>query len=224
MEAEKRRACSKITRKDEGGNDRIAGGVRRTFMSAARRIVVAAALVALVGAGCSGGPSGRGATVKPSSHAVDPYKASLAFARCMRRHGVPHPNPDRAGNFHLTPHDEQLMRRAGPKKHEQAEEACFHYLEGTVSTKPLSRHAKALAAKALTEFSRCMGERGYAFFSDPVVRNMSRGRAFFGFKKTDPRVMKARRTERYKRAQQACEKSLNAKLDKIIADDRGENA
>jgi hypothetical protein len=140
----------------------------------------------------------------------------------MRQHGVPHPNPDRGGNFHLTPHDEQLMRRAGSRKHEAAEKGCFHYLKPVVSTKPLSSHAKALAATALRGFSQCMRARGYDFFRDPVVRNTSRGRAFFGFQKADPRAKKVQRSERYLNARTACERKLNAKLDVIIADDRGE--
>ena len=191
-------------------------------MTPAARIGAAVTLAVLAGpsAGCTGGAGSPRAARK----AVDPYKASLAFAKCMREHGIPHPNPDRAGNFHLTPHDEELMRKVSPRKHELAEEACFHHLRGAVSTKPLSTHAKALAAKALEDFSVCMRDRGFDFFRDPVVRNMSRGRAFFGFEKSDPALMKVQHTAAFKRAQHACEKSLNRKLDKIIADDRGENA
>ena len=196
-----------------------------------RRIILSTGVAILLGgaaAGCDSKapPSGRGAaeTLQKAamSHprSADPYRAALAFARCMRKHGVPHPNPDRAGNFHLTPHDEQLMRRASPREHEAAERACFHYLKPVVSTQPLSAAAKARAARALREFSRCMGAYGYDYFSGPVVRNFSRGRAFFGFRRTDPAIMKARRTGRYQRAQRACEKGLNAKLDHIIAVDR----
>jgi len=96
---------------------------------------------------------------------VDPYKASLAFARCMRQHGVPHPNPDSAGNFHLTPRQEQLMRRATPRQHELAERACFHFLKPVVSTKPLSAHAMAQARVALRALAACMRSRGYDFYN-----------------------------------------------------------
>ena len=154
---------------------------------------------------------------------VDPYKASLAFARCMRQHGVPHPNPDSAGNFHLTPRQEQLMRRATPQQHELADRACFHFLKPVVSTKPLSAHAMALARVALRGLAACMRSRGYDFFnSAPVVRNLSRGRAFFGFKRADPRVKKVEKTAPFLRARTACEQKLNAKLDAIIAADRHE--
>jgi hypothetical protein len=197
-----------------------------------RRLIVATAafvLFADLAAACSGSAphtaTGAAANARraPDGHLadrLDPYKASLAFAACMRQHGVPHPDPDRAGNFHLTPRDEALLRRVGPRKHEAAEKACFHHLKGVVSTKPLSPGAKARARKALRGLSRCMRAHGYDFFSDPVVGDMSRGRAFFGFKKTDPAIMQEQGTQRYRRAQRSCEKALNAKLDRIIADDR----
>jgi hypothetical protein len=154
---------------------------------------------------------------------VDPYMASLAFARCMRQHGVPHPNPDSAGNFHLTPRQEQLMRRATPQQHELAERACFHFLKPVVSTKPLSAHAMALARVGLRGLAVCMRSRGYDFYnSAPVVKNLSRGRAFFGFERADPRLKKVQGTAPFLRARTACEQKLNAKLDAIIAADRHE--
>lgn len=138
----------------------------------------------------------------------------------MRAHGVPHPDPDRKGDFQLTPHQEELMRRAGPAKREAAEQACFHYLKPVVSTKPLSAHAKARARQALREHARCMAGHGYDFFSAPVVTNLSRGRAFFGFERTAPGFGEAHTTPRYLRAQRACERVLNRKLSRIIAADR----
>jgi hypothetical protein len=194
-------------------------------------VVLALSLAALAGfaSGCSKSKAlerhtgtGRQAERPPRVPVVDPYKAAFAFASCMRQHGVPHPDPDRGGNFRLTPHDEQLMRRAGPRKRDAAEKACFHYLKPVVSTKPLSPHAKTLAKAALQGFSRCMRAYGYDFFRNPVVRNRSLGRAFFGFEKADPRAKKVQRSERYLRARNACEKKLNAKLDDIVANDRGE--
>jgi hypothetical protein len=182
-------------------------------------VVVLLAVLALGAAACSGGPH---EAAKPALPTVDPYKAGLAFAECTRRRGVPHPDPDRGGNFHLTPHDEQLMRRVGPRKHEAAEKACFHFLRPVVSTKPLSRHAHSLAKAALRRFSRCMAERGYDFYADPFVKNLSRGRAFFGFRWTDPAIMKVQRKARFLRERTSCERKLNARLERIIAADRGE--
>jgi hypothetical protein len=114
------------------------------------------------------------------------------------------------------------MRRASPRKHEAAEKACFYHLKPVVSTKPLSAHAHALAKTALRQFSACMRREGYDFYADPIVKNYSRGRAFFGFKRTDPAIMKVQRSKPFLRARTSCEKKLNVKLDDIIARDRGE--
>jgi len=190
-------------------------------LSALARSAVAVAVVA-ASVACGSVKHSTTATTHVSK-LVDPYRASLAFARCMRQHGVPHPNPDSAGNFHLTPHQEALMRRATPRQHELAERACFHFLKPVVSTKPLTSHAKSLARGALRGFAACMRSRGYDFYdSATVVRNLSRGRAFFGFEGTDPRIMKAQKTAPFLRARTACEQKLNAKLDAIIAADRHE--
>jgi hypothetical protein len=156
------------------------------------RAALAAAIVAAsVACGSSTRAHHTATTGGRGAKLVDPYKASLAFARCMRQHGVPHPNPDSAGNFHLALRQEQLMRRATPRQHELAERACFHFLKPVVSTKPLSAHAMALARVALRALAACMRSRGYDFYdSPPVVSNLSRGRAFFGFERADPRIMK----------------------------------
>jgi hypothetical protein len=182
-----------------------------------RRTLASLALVAVASA--CGATAHRQLAPKP--RLVDPHAAAASFARCMRAHGVPHPDPDSAGNFQLTPAQEQRMKRATPKQHERAERACFHFLKPVVSTKPLSQHAQARAKRALTAFSRCMAARGYDYFrSPPVVGNLSRGRAFFGFERADPRAPV--HNPRFLKARTACERVLNAKLDAIIATDRHE--
>jgi hypothetical protein len=153
---------------------------------------------------------------------IDPYKASLAFSACMRRHGVPYSNPDRTGDFHLSPRDEERLRRVNRRKREASEKACFHHLKQVISTKPLSSRARALAKKALQQFERCMGAKGFDFYSDPIVKNLSRGRARFGFERNDPAIRKVERSKVFLRARTSCERKLNARLDRIIANDRGE--
>ena len=54
--------------------------------------------------------SATAAAPRPSA---DPYEAGLAFAACMRAHGVPHPDPERNGDFNLTPAQEQRLRAVG---------------------------------------------------------------------------------------------------------------
>jgi hypothetical protein len=57
--------------------------------------------------------SAPAAAPRPSA---DPYQAGLAFAACMRAHGVPHPDPDRNGDFNLTPAQEHRLRAVGMAK------------------------------------------------------------------------------------------------------------
>jgi hypothetical protein len=134
----------------------------------------------------------------------------------MRQHGVPHPNPDKRGDFHLTPAEEGRMRAVPRSTREAADKACFHHLKG-LNMSPLSRQAKERALGVLRQLSRCMQGYGYAM-GPPLVKNMSRGRAFFGFRNSHPPPM----TERLRQAQHTCEKRVDmaGQLDRIIADDR----
>ena len=88
----------------------------------------------------------------------------------MRTHGVAHPNPDRGGDFELTPKQEARMRAsATPAQRETAEKACFHLLKGTVSTKPLSRAAQRAALGPLRDLRACLAQHGYRV-GKPVVK------------------------------------------------------
>jgi hypothetical protein len=136
----------------------------------------------------------------------------------MRAHGVPHPDPDASGDFHLTPAQEQRMRRVPQSTRTTAEKACFHHLQG-LNNRPLTDRARQRALGVLKQLARCI--RGYGFeMGRPVVRNLSHGRAFFGFRNAPSVVPGARRALR--RAQQTCEKRVNlaGKIDAIIAEDR----
>jgi hypothetical protein len=153
-----------------------------------------------------------------ASQSVDPYRAGLAYAKCMRAHGVPHPNPDRKGNFTLTPAQEQRLRRVGRAKVEAADKACFKYLRPVVSTKPLSAWAKAQAVKVLVQLRSCV--RGFGFkMGTPFVKNLSRGRAKFGFK---PTATDSPPSQELRKAQHICERrvQLAKKITAIIAADR----
>jgi hypothetical protein len=133
----------------------------------------------------------------------------------MRAHGVPHPDPDRNGDFHLTPAQDRALRTVGHAKVEAATRACFTYLKPVVSTKPLSPTAIARAKKVLEQVRACMRKRGFKLGA-PVVKNLTLGRAFFGF------LPGERPTKAMNRADRECERrvQLAKKLDAIIAADR----
>jgi hypothetical protein len=148
------------------------------------------------------------------------YKASLAYAQCMRAHGVPQPNPDLSGDIHLTPADERRMRAVGHAKVQAADKLCFNlHLKGVVSTKPLSAFAIAQAIEVLRDLKACMRTFGYVE-GKPVVRNMSRGRAMFGF---DRAAAGGPTGAPFVRAQHTCEERVQMarRIDAIIKADRG---
>jgi hypothetical protein len=187
-------------------------------MRGVRALLLVLAALLLVGCGSSASVSTRRATAttsrpRPTAASADPYTASLAYARCMRNHGVPHPNPDRKGDFHLTPAQERRMKTVPHAQREAAAKACFHTLKG-LDMRPLSREAQRRALAVLAEVKRCLARRGH-IVGKPIVKPMRMGRWLFGFDRAPGDSGSAR-------DQQACERSthLAARLDRIIADDR----
>jgi hypothetical protein len=151
-----------------------------------------------------------------SGSRVDPYRAGLAYAACMRAHGVPHPDPDTDGNFKLTPAQDQEFRRVGHARVEAATRTCFHDLRPVVSTQPLSERVKVQAARVLDQLRSCLRRSGYEVGA-PVVRNLSLGRTFFGFRSAAAPPSKEQMS-----AEHMCERSLHfaQRIDAIVALDR----
>jgi hypothetical protein len=149
---------------------------------------------------------------------ANPYEGALAYAACMRAHGVPHPDPDRKGNFSLSPADEAKLRAVGRAKVRAGDAACFHFIKPFASTKPLSPQAMAQARAVLREVANCMARAGFEL-GRPVVRNLPRGRAFFGYA-DDPAASKP--SAAMNAVGRACERKLAMakKLDAIVAADR----
>ena len=120
------------------------------------------------------------------------------------------------------------MRAVDPKRRKAADDLCFHHLEG-LNLRPLSSRAIALANTVVADLGRCLRSYGHEVGS-PQVRNLGRGRAFFGFKPLpvthdsaywESPVGQLERRRR-QRDQATCEKRVKmaARLTKIIADDR----
>jgi hypothetical protein len=169
-------------------------------------------VLAAAAAGCDGADTSMKPQARPSTN---PYIASLAYAKCLRSRGVPHPDPDRHGDFTLTPAQERLLRRVPKATRDAAMKKCFHNLAG-LNNEPLSDRAHRRAITVLLQLKRCMRGYGYAY-GKPVVRNLSFGRAMFGFDRTGGRM-----TKRQTRAQHVCEKRIDMarKLSRIIDEDR----
>ena len=177
-------------------------------------------LGAAVFAGCSSKaakpPAPTRPHARPAHRSADPYRASLAYARCLRSHGVPHPSPNRRGDFNLTAADERRLRSVPKRRREAATRACFHTLKG-LDMRPLSRQGQNRALLVLQELRRCIQRRGYGV-GNPIVRNMSMGRMMFGF---DRSAVGGSRPA-YERAQHACEREVHLarRINRIIEDDR----
>jgi len=171
-------------------------------------------------AGCSSTAAPHQARPRPATrHArptADPYRASLAYARCLRAHGVPHPDPNRQGDFSLTAADERRLKSVPRRQREAATRACFHYLKG-LDNRPLSRQGQNRALAVLRELGRCLERHGRQV-GNPIVRNMTMGRMMFGFDTVVPGATQPG----YLRDQHACERQVHLakRLDAIIADDR----
>jgi hypothetical protein len=104
--------------------------------------------VASLNGSSSGGRGGATTTTAP-----DPQDAALAFARCMRQHGIdmPDPQPDSSGRTRLQ------ARGPDKRKLQAAEGACGSLLKGGNGPgQPLS----AAQQDALLNFARCMRQHG----------------------------------------------------------------
>ncbi len=142
---------------DSASRARGRAGNRGTRLRRGGSIAAVAAAVLIAAAACSELPGSPGGSVT--------YQEALAFARCMRAHGVPSfPDPGSNGQFSgngIDKHSPQLQSAAG---------ACQSLLPG--------RNPAAAVAQARTQalrFSRCMRAHGILNFPDPSVKSNGSG-------------------------------------------------
>jgi hypothetical protein len=131
------------------------------------------ACVAVLAAACGGGSS-------PAASATGPTReqAALAYARCMRSHGVPDfPDPDSNGNFHLSNSQQGGGSRgsgsnsgsgqeSNPVSSQEtaANQVCNHLLDvGAQMNGAQQQHA----VSQLVKYGQCMRAHGVPNFPDP---------------------------------------------------------
>jgi hypothetical protein len=147
---------------------------RRTGIRRAGLLVTALVAVTLVLVACgSGSPSPRVASLgsttpaaSGSSSAGNPTKSAVAYAQCIRAHGVPNwPDPDEQGHFNAKPDLASPQLLAALK-------ACKDLLPGggnmTTGGK-LSPHELA----QLLKYSKCMRAHGIKNFPDPTSNGLT---------------------------------------------------
>jgi hypothetical protein len=115
------------------------------------------ALIGLLTTACGGGSSPAAATGGSTR-----VQAALAYAGCMRAHGVPDfPDPDSDGNFNIDGNSVTSQETA-------ANQLCNHLLN--VGT-PLNAAQTQHALGQLVKYAQCMRAHGVPNFPDPQLTN-----------------------------------------------------
>lgn len=182
-------------------SDRAAA--RRSQRRAAPLAAVLAGLV-IFAAGCGGGSPSHGSSGGSSSNGgssngsvgapggssdTSAQNDRLAFAKCMRSHGISNfPDPSSAGGASTLPAGIDI----NSAQYQSAENACKHLLPngGNPGTSPQGQ-------QALLKFVNCMRSHGYPQFPDPT----SNGDLNIP-SNVDPQ------SPQFQRAQQACQQYL----------------
>ncbi len=142
---------------DSASRARDRAGNRGRRLRRGGSIAAVAAAVAIAAAACSALPGSPNGSVK--------YQEALAFARCMRAHGVPNfPDPGSNGQLSgngIDKHSPQVQSAVG---------ACQSLLPGG---NPAAQVAQA-GTQAL-RFSRCIRAHGILNFPDPSVKSNGSG-------------------------------------------------
>jgi hypothetical protein len=164
------------------GSARTAGrGGARLHRACAAPALIVPALAAVLGlAACGSGPSGASVASQGSTTSVPgassgspapagasatgpPAEQALAFARCLRHHGVPgFPDPDSNGNF--PPSAKQATAR-NPRQFREARNACSDLLPGGGNGPTAAEWQQILTT--MVKFAQCMRHNGVPRWPDP---------------------------------------------------------
>lgn len=157
--------------------------VRGAGLAAAGLMIVAA-----LAAGCGGGPaSSSGASGNPAasgSSAQSTYRSDLAYAACIRSHGVPNfPDPKPNGGFDTTtnPNDPQLRA---------AQRECANLLPAS-QQQTTTGHFTPQQVAQLLKYARCMRSHGVLNFPDPTSKGLG---AMNGIDMNSPQFQSASQT------------------------------
>ena len=172
---------------DSSGRGR---GRRRSWPRWAAALA-AIAPIGLLATACGGRSSPASATGGSTR-----VQAVLAYARCMRAHGVPgFPDPDSNGDFHN-------LDKSASSQETAANQVCHHLLNRGHQMTAAQRHH---ALGQLVKYAQCMRAHGVPNFPDPDTTNGGIGeRTGIGFR--GPGV---KPTPQLKSANQACQYLAN---------------
>jgi len=162
--------------------------------------IIATAGLALLAAACSSSPSSTGSSGSPDASGSSPPPSAVAFASCMRSHGVPN-FPDPSGSGALPKTSPQRLK-VSSSQFQTAQRACQHLLPSTVTNSALQQcEAAGICTRAETQlmlnaglrFAGCMRSHGLPKWPDPT--SDAQGRVAFaisvskdGFDPHSPRI------------------------------------
>lgn len=129
----------------------------------------AAAALAVVAAGCGGGSSSGLGSASPSitTTTSTAQNGALAFARCMRSHGIPGwPDPTSDGGFDKS--KLRQLRITVPQVRSLEEGPCNHLLNGGPSSGYTITPADRID---YLKGAACMRRHGFPSFPDPTFGN-----------------------------------------------------
>jgi hypothetical protein len=197
---------------------------RRTVTTRTAALAAALALlligVAAVASGCGSSSTDDGvAALDDSSETTsesdgqtenaeeDPEEAALAWAKCMREHGIDVPDPEvnDGGGLTIRGGPGQGLDRIDGEKFRKAQEECGAPF-GRTGRPPLSDEQREQLQETMLEFAKCMREHGVDM-PDPEFSGDGGG-GLFRVGPGPGRGRFDRDSEAFRKAQQACDEIL----------------
>ncbi len=165
--------------------------------------------VGLLAAGCGGGVAGAGggdgsaAATETGGDTTRPEESMLAFAQCMREHGVDMPDPqfkEGGAGFmavEIDPEDEDFQA---------AEQACKHLMAGAVAeARDIDPERMKEMEQRMLAFAQCMREHGVDF-PDPQLGRWAGGGFVIG--RPEEELPFDPKDREFQEAEQACQHEL----------------
>jgi hypothetical protein len=148
--------------------------------------MIAAALVAACGTGPASSNAAQGASGSPAasgSSAGSTYRSDLAYAACIRSHGVPnYPDPKPNGAFDVTTNPNDPLLQA-------AQRDCASLLPAGQQQQTTGHFTPQQVAQLLT-YAKCMRSHGIPNFPDPTSKGLG---AMNGIDMNSPQFQSASR-------------------------------
>jgi hypothetical protein len=126
-------------------------------------------LLAMLGAAVLAACSSPGSTGSGGGSTSSAYAKALAYAQCIRAHGVPKfPDPNSKGQFFI-PNGSSTSLKVSKAVSVAATKACQKLLPPSMAQGPPKGSQGAKAASRGLRFSECMRSHGEPNFPDPAA-------------------------------------------------------